>query len=217
MKTKNFFIKIASICGIGAIVFDLSLITFFGFLTPNYDPLKQYISELGSRYNPYSSLINIWWGFYSFLIIIFAIGLYKGIKKNQLSWLGPLMIAIEALTNGALSGLFSCDIGCTGNSFSNQMHVLTSGIGTIISVFIPSFLLISIVKDKKWKQIQPFLIVIQIVMIVIVIYPFYREYLLIFFDKEYGYAGFYQRLYTLIYYLSLLIPAKLLYGLSKNS
>jgi len=206
MIKRDFFIKTAALCGACAMIFDVIIITFLGSLTPNYNPFRQYISELGSHSSPYSSFLNTWWGVFSFLGIIFALGLYKSIRKSRLSWLGPLAIGVEMITGGILAGLFPCDLGCAGNSFSNQMHLLINGFGMIISVFIPIFLIISIRGDKKWKQLQIFFIVIQIIMIFVAGCFFYQEYLFLFFNKEYA-SGFFQRLNMLVFYLSLLVPA----------
>jgi len=198
-------------------LFDVSLIAVVGYLTPGYDPFTRYISELGAPNNPYSSLINVWWSVYSFFILVFSIGLYTGIARSRWSWVGPLVIAAEALANGILSGVFSCDIGCSGGSFSNDMHRIVSGTGTFISVFIPGLLLLSIMNDGRWKRMRSFLVTMQVVMISVAIYPFYGEYILMVHGTTYRYVGFFHRLYTVAYYISVITPALHLYSLSKAS
>jgi len=214
---KNFsIIRFAAVSAIGALILDIIIIFLLGFITPGYDPIKQYISELGSVFSPYASLINIWWQLYSLPLMLFAYGLYRGIHRSKISWLAPTTIAIESLFNGVFAGFFSCDLGCTGNSFSNTMHLWFSGIGVGISVFIPFILLISVQKDKRWSGLKNFLVVIQILLFIVSFIFFYQEYLSMFFNKSYN-AGLFQRTYMVVYYTALLIPAIHLYKIKNVS
>jgi len=213
---KDFIIRFAAVSSIAALFFDVVLIFFLGFLTPNYNPVTQYISELGSSFSPYAPIINLWWQIYSIPMIIFAYGLYLGIKKSKLNWLAPLAIFAESVFNGVLAGYFSCDLGCTGNSFSNTMHIWFSGIGVIISVFIPLCLIISTRKDKNWLSLMGFLVFIQTVLFFAAAIFFYQEYLFMFFGKAYD-SGLYQRIYMIVYYIALIVPAAHLYKIKNKS
>jgi len=212
---KNILFRLFAYIGLFSIITDFFLIVIMGIFVPNYNPIKQYISELGSSINPNAWLINYWWSIYSFLMLTFTYGLYITIKKNKYGWLGPLLLCLDFIGNGLLSGLFKCDIGCHGNSFSNISHYIFSAIGTITATFAPLGLYFGIKKDPRWKLFKRRLILLAIILIVSFLIMAYFE-LFVLFSYSFAFSGLTQRIHTVIYYWFLLqISGKLLKILKK--
>lgn len=204
MRKKKFsFTRIAAYVGLLTILLDVVLIVGMGIITPKYNPLRQYISELGSNINPNAWLINFWWSIYSFLMLTFTYGLYLIIKKNKYGWLGPLLLCLDFIGNGLLSGIFKCDIGCHGSSFSNISHYIFSAIGTIAATFAPLGLYFGIHKDPRWKLFKRRLISLAMILIVSFLIMSYFE-LFVLFSYSFAFSGMTQRIHTVIYYWFLL-------------
>ncbi|NWF86915.1 DUF998 domain-containing protein [Candidatus Bathyarchaeota archaeon] len=74
---------ILAICGIvGPIIYTIVL-TVFGFFWPGYNPISQYMSELGAVDAPHAIVMNVL-GFQllGIFMIGFGFGLYRSISKG---------------------------------------------------------------------------------------------------------------------------------------
>src|SRR6266487_6287908 len=96
-------------------------------LRPGYDQLAQKGSELGTGQN--SIVMNVNFLVTGILIVIFALGLFRGIRGRIWPRIGLGLQLLSGLT-AAMTGFFPCDAGCSAalGSFSQNAHL---GIGLI--------------------------------------------------------------------------------------
>lgn len=111
----------------GPVLFSLASI-IFGALRPGYDPVDQFISELGETGGLHAPLMNVL-GFMGggAMMLLFAIALWQSLPRSALTTIGSLLIAVFAV-NVFGAGVWSCDVGCpTSNGSPEQrMHDLVS-------------------------------------------------------------------------------------------
>ena len=132
------------------------------------------------------------------LIILFSIGLYKGIQEANYSWIGPLILVLWGLFDSIGSSIFPCDPGCVGVTFTGKMHLVVSGIGMLLITTAPFFVWRSLKGEEKWQGYDTFTLIVWIIA------------LLMFGVFMYSYAtglliGLIQRIAYLIYLSWILI------------
>ena len=157
--------KIFAICGIISPVVFAILILLVGSLRPEYSHLVNFVSELGAIGAPNAIFQRINFLLVGILIMVFAFGLHRGIANRKGSFIGPLLVGIFGFS-AVLSGVFSADL-IQPESFSNNMHMLASGIGStaaLIGFFVISD---SLEKDPLWKSYRYFSIIIAVVAILV--------------------------------------------------
>ncbi len=217
MKRNPIYIRIASIACMLTMTLDVLLVGIMGTAVPGYDPVSQYISELGSPINPYARIVNAWWVVYSIPMLAFAYGLYLTLKNNRYGWLPPVLLGLDFLGNGMLTGIFSCDAGCTGASFSNTMHLVFSGMGIVSSSFTPLALYAVIRNNPRWNRVKTEMLIAGLLLFAGFVAMSYYEAGAIF-NGWYGFSGLIQRINMFIYYAFLFrLALHLRYGTSNHA
>lgn len=111
----------------GPVLFSLAAIAF-GVMRPGYDPVDQFISELGETGGPYAPLMNVI-GFMGggAVMLLFAIALWRSLPRSALTTIGSLLVGVFAV-NVVGAGIWSCDAGCptSNRSAEQQLHDLVS-------------------------------------------------------------------------------------------
>jgi len=136
--------------GLVAIVGDVLLPFVIAAMQPGYDHVSQYMSELGAPGRAGASFLSIWWIASGVLTIGLAVGLHLGTGRARLAWAGPLMVAGFGLFTGIGSGLFPCDEGCLGETFSGRMHDHLNAVGAISQLVAPGVLWLRWRKSERW-------------------------------------------------------------------
>ena len=150
---------------IGPPIYAIVIFTL-GSLWPDYSHLRQSMSELGSVGSPYALMMNTaGLPLLGILIMAFAIGLRRGLRKSRSARLGTFFIA---LTGGAIvmTGVFPCDSGCineTGIGITHRVFATISGIGLILA---PFSLIPAISDDKQWRRYAFFTLTVGIIVVV---------------------------------------------------
>ena len=184
------FVKISAICGMAAPVVAFGLIILFGYLTPGYNPISDYISGLWSIGSQFEELALILLVFIGVLFLFFAIGLYLAIDEDRFSYYNFLLLAVFSISLIFL-GIFPCEgVNCNKNGFT--LHLLFTIIACGSLGFSPLLLFFVTYRDKKWKNFE-------------------KDNLVFFFSSAlflalYGifhneYKGFFQRAYFFICFL----------------
>ena len=107
--------RLLAICGtVGPILF-IVVILIFGLLRPGYDPIRQYMSELGEVGAPNAIEYNMPAFLLGVLTIAIAFGLHRGISERKGSKLGPILIAVGGV-GWVGASFFRCDPGCVNES-----------------------------------------------------------------------------------------------------
>jgi len=187
-------------CGIVAPVADMALIAFFASLHPDYDHVRQLMSELGETGRPYASAVNVWFSVGSLLLVGFGVGLATALPGTMASRAGVLLYVIWAAL-GVVVGFFPCDPGCRGQTPSAWVHLVLGGVASICILPVPTLVWLAVRRDAAWKGHGWFTLAVQFLAVVLAIAlaaADYEAYVAIQPLREL--AGLIQRLNWLLYY-----------------
>jgi hypothetical membrane protein len=141
--------RLAGALGVLGVILALAFPVYFGSLDPSYDPVRDFISELGDATAPDAWLVN-WLGFLPTGLIQtgFALLAWRAMPR---SWTFSLaMFGVVLFAAGYVgSAFFPCDTGCTGSpsSFSQQMHFAVGLPGYFLA---PLTMLLLGLSVRKW-------------------------------------------------------------------
>lgn len=125
---------------VGSILFT-SASLLCGFLKTEYDPIHNFVSELGATNSSTEILMNSL-GFIpsGLLFCLFGFSIFVVVAKNLSSKVGSLLIIVFGL-GMTLAGIFSCDAGCPPNgTMESIIHDRVSAV-TFISAVVGIILL----------------------------------------------------------------------------
>lgn len=132
-----------------------------GYLLADYDPLNNFVSELGAT-NSSTELLMNYLGFIpsGILFSLFGISLFVLISEKSISKIGSLLIVVYGL-GMTMAGIFSCDPGCPPiGSLESTVHDRVSAI-TFISAILGIILMgISFRKMNTFRNISLYSILI---------------------------------------------------------
>ena len=159
---KSKFLWLASIAGIFVFVGDFLITFILGFFYPNYNHLKNVMSELGTLQSPVSIWINLWWIIFGTFFIVFGIGLRKVfLKHSKTSLWGMILIIIFGVSAWIIGGIFPME-SCGLETLSSKLHGIFGGIGYLALLFVPIVLLLSFHRKenprKHWASIIVFVL-----------------------------------------------------------
>lgn len=110
--------------GVAGPLLFASVVVVCAALRPGYSHVDRFISELGATGSPHAGLMN-YAGFIpgGLLVMGLAASIRARLPRQLLATLGALLVLLFG-AGIALSGVFSCDVGCprTGGSLENLIH-----------------------------------------------------------------------------------------------
>lgn len=126
--------KSGILCGVVGPIVWLSLIAGAGAMRPEFNPLVQYISELGERGSSTEFLMRYAaFGFNGVLYLCFAAALRATFRDGWLSAVAAALIGLDGVGRiGA--GVFACDPGCAGVSSNQELHRLFATLGFLSGI-----------------------------------------------------------------------------------
>ena len=126
--------RLGILCGIIGPLLWLSLIGLAGAMRPEFSHVTQYISELGERGSATEALMRFAaFEFTGFLYLCFASALLVIFQYRWISILGAFLVFLEGIGRiGA--GIFPCDLGCNGFSFSQHLHHVFATVGFVSGI-----------------------------------------------------------------------------------
>ncbi|OGJ20311.1 hypothetical protein A3K73_06880 [Candidatus Pacearchaeota archaeon RBG_13_36_9] len=164
-------------------ILSFGLIILLGYLTPSYNPVSDYISEIwgvGSRFEVIALVFLVLIGF---LFLLFSIGIYLAIDDDKFSYYNFLLLAVFSVSLIFL-GIFPCYGECTGNGLT--LHLFFTILACSSLGFSPLLLFFVTYKDKEWKSFEKNNL----------IFFFFSAVFLILYGFFYNdYKGFFQRAY----------------------
>ena len=147
--------RLLAICGtVGPILFIVAILVF-GLLRPGYDPIRQYMSELGETGAPNAIEYNMPAFLLGALTIAIAFGLHRGIGEGKGSKLAPILIAVGGV-GWVGASFFHCDPGCVNESVTGKLHDLTGIIAVPPLIIAPLAILPRLKQDNRWQSYRPF-------------------------------------------------------------
>jgi hypothetical membrane protein len=114
--------------GIAAPVLWVAALVSIGSLRPEYNPYRQYISELAARGTPTQHLMQVA-GFLVPGLMVVAFGLLVGLSaRSKLAGAGAALLIVSGIAR-IVAGVFVLDPCCppTAPSFSHRMHNAAGG------------------------------------------------------------------------------------------
>jgi len=147
--------RLLAICGIVGPIQFIVVTLVFALLQPGYDPIRQYMSELGEAGAPNAIGYNMPAFLLGLLMIAFAFGLHRGISAGKGSKLVPILIAVAGV-GWVGASLFHCDPGCVNESFTGKMHGIVGIFAVPPLVIAPLAILPRLKKDNRWWSYRPF-------------------------------------------------------------
>jgi hypothetical membrane protein len=126
--------RLGILCGILAPLLWLSLIGIAGAIRTHFSHATQYISELGERGSPTETMMRYAaFEFTGFLYLCFAPATLSTFRYRWISTLGASLIFLEEIGRiGA--GIFPCDPGCNGFSYSQHLHYVSATVGFVSGI-----------------------------------------------------------------------------------
>ena len=147
--------RLLAICGIVGPIQFIVVTLVFGLLRPGYDPIRQYLSELGAVGAPNAIAFILPEFLLGLMMIAFAFGLHRGISEGKGSKLVPILIAVSGV--GFLGASINrCDVGCVNVSITGTMHGLFGIFAVPPLLITPLAILPRLKKDNRWQSYRPF-------------------------------------------------------------
>jgi hypothetical membrane protein len=123
LRKRDPLVRIGALAGIGGPLLYVVVVAVTGYLTPGYDPVTQWISELGATGAPYATVFNVIGpGLFGLLSIVFATGLWRALRGGPLAFAVAVLVGIAGIA-GILEGVFPCDRGCVPVTPAGALHL----------------------------------------------------------------------------------------------
>ena len=120
METKEDKIsRFLLICGVLAPVMMIIIIIIVGEITPNYSPVSNTISQMGTPNSRYAIVLNSGYVFYAILMGSASYGLYRSMNFTTTARTLAILLGIHASFTGLL-GIFADTLDVLPKSFSDD-------------------------------------------------------------------------------------------------
>ena len=118
---------------------DFIITIVLGFFHPNYNPLKDTMSELGNKESRFRLVMAIWWVIFGIFFVLFALGFgFATDFANGAVIALIVLIAFFGLGAGIIAGCFPLDPkGAEEESTSAKIHGIGAGLGFIFLTVVP--------------------------------------------------------------------------------
>ena len=116
------------LCGVFAPIIMMVVIILVGQITPNYSPVSDTISQMGTPESPYASVLNCGFVIYSVLIGLTAYGFHRRLRYAAMGKTLVILLGIHAI-GIILLMVFPDSLEFTGKHFTDDMlHNVLSAI-----------------------------------------------------------------------------------------
>jgi len=187
------------------IFFGLEITTdiWFGSKFPGYNWKTQSLSYLGQSGSPIEHWVSLWGIFFTVLISVFVIAFYQVYKSNKWSKFAAVSLLIYGLGEGIGSGCFPINPPDTIITMDGRLHNIFSGIGDTGIVMLPFFLMLMFPRNEN-NKLPIYLWTVVVIGITMASFFLIAKY--VHSDNFIlDYKGVWQRIYTLNYYVMLLV------------
>jgi hypothetical membrane protein len=153
-------IRILAFYGILAPLVYVAALVIGNALDPTYSQVGKTVSELIERGSPNRDLLNGILVVYNLLLIPFAEGLYKGLKKSSSAKLVFSSLVLISVLSIAWTLFFPLDANGASMSFTGMMHLII-GIPVVFATFLAELSFWRAVRsDSRWIGFARFSLVI---------------------------------------------------------
>ncbi|MCB0495647.1 MAG: DUF998 domain-containing protein [Cyclobacteriaceae bacterium] len=197
-------------------ILDMTTDFWFGSMLPGYDWKSQSISYIGNSASPVLHLVKIWGVLFTILVVLFANSFAIQFRKNS-PWglIGALFLILYGLGEGLGSAFFPIHPEGAPVTTSTLFHDTFSSLGDMGLILLP-FVMMFIYPRHSNKAYHFYL------WSVVFMGLFWAA---LFLTAKYftphnfilAYKGVWQRLYTLNYYVQLLVLGIKMWPASKSA
>jgi hypothetical protein len=186
---RQFFIKIAALCGIIFPILSFIFIFLLGAMIPGYNPLQEYISEIWAKGSGFENIAFLLLTSLGIICLIFSFGLYLEIEEDKFSYYNLIVLSIFSVSLIFL-GIFPCQYTCESQGFT--FHLFFTIIACITLGFSPLLFYFLTKKDKRWKEYEHFSLI-----------SFFASFVLLFYYTFFlgPFKGLIQRSYFFVCFL----------------
>jgi hypothetical membrane protein len=151
---------------VGPIFYAITII-IGGVLQPGYSHISQAVSELLAGGAPNKLLLDILFAISHILLILYPIGLHKGIKKRNISIIGPFLISLSSILGLSMILFFPCDPECKLLTFTGIMHFILIFPLSCANLFGMFAICLRLKKDDRWNSYDVYTLISLILAITI--------------------------------------------------
>lgn len=139
-----------------------------GFITPNYNYIKNAVSELIQSGAENRMLLSPFMFLHAVMIILFASRLLSQHPNNhsQSVFIGGVLLLVVGISHALSSSIFPMDPVGSKSTFPGVMHLLLVGV-TVVSIFILMPLLgVGLTRLYEWKYFLVFTIICLVIIVI---------------------------------------------------
>ncbi len=193
--------------GIIVPIADVCLIALFASLHPDYDHLRQLMSELGEEGRPFAGLVNAWFALSSVLLVGFGFGLAASLPRSRMALIGAALFLIWAAL-GIATAIFPCDPGCEGKTLSGWLHLVFGEIAAAAMLPVPALIWLAAGRNDKRRGFGWLTAFVQIMAVLATVGMAAAQYEAELADQSLReLAGLFQRTCWAGYYLWIVVMA----------
>lgn len=198
--------RIVALMGVLAALALVVPVIWGGAVYPNYDHLRQFISELGATGAVTAPIVNSAFIVSGVLTVLFWIGAMVVLPRTALTVIGGSLSALSGVFFG-LAGIYACDFGCTRSDQTPAavLHDLHGGLAYLTAIMGMAVLAFASVRWPGARLLKP----LGLTCTAISMIGFYGV------VAEPELAGLLQRLTEGAMWIFLLATAGVVYGLPK--
>jgi hypothetical protein len=208
-SSRNLLIKCAAVIGIAACLGDLLMTHLLGNRYPGYNSNLQSMSELGEGSSPVAGIASAWWIIMGVMFIFFGYGFHRAFQQfGKTARAAGWMLALYGIGEGLGSGLIAGTPGKAFRTPGSIFHNLVGGVGMLAAILLP-LLVLSIYRARRSPVMYWYSWITTAAgiffLILFGVSSFYHP-----SGSWISYAGLWQRLCMLTYYLFFICLAVLM-------
>ena len=149
MKTNGDNIsRFLLLCGVFAPIIMMVIIISLGQITPDYNPISDTISQMGTPERPYAIVLNGGYVIYGILMGLAAYGLYRSISSATTAKRLAILLGIHAIGT-MLLGVFPDSLDLLPKHFTNDFIHNTVSVISYLPLLIGIFIFRRIARQEK--------------------------------------------------------------------
>ena len=129
---------------------DVLVTAWLGALDPQYSHVRNVISELGEEGRPYAGVFAAWCVLFGLLLAGFAAAVRRALRRDSRSRAAAGALLVIGVCS-ILSGVFPCDPGCAGRTFSAKVHYGVGYVATLAIIAAPLLARSAVRGDPAWR------------------------------------------------------------------
>ena len=183
-----------ALCGMIVPVLTLVGVLVGGWLWDDYSHRTQVISDLGGTQAPYPLVQNVSFLIGGLLIVVFAVGLRRGLDHGRGARLGPALVGVFGLAWASMAVLPCTAIMCEGEAAIDALHLLVINVGLLAFALGTLLIWRGLRRRPDWRGLSSYTALTGIATLVLMVVTFIAAAV----DPEALYIGLVQRVKAVV-------------------